>query len=198
MGGSDSAAMSLTYTAASLPSGLTISAGGLISGTPSAAGTFASTVTARDSTGACGSTTFSWVISSAGGCPSPGQKLGNAGFETGRGHPVVGLCRCSRRLEREAAHSGVCQAWLNDRQGGLGHAGGVLQPQQVHWIRLESVQRRLVGGYDGHRLLLRDGGLVPADVVRDRRHGADSLLSPPRTRPSREVQLTPKRCCPSR
>ena len=53
----------LTYTAAGLPAGLSINSAGLISGTPSAAGTSNVTVTARDSTGASGSVSFNWTIS---------------------------------------------------------------------------------------------------------------------------------------
>ncbi len=54
----------LTYTATGLPPGLTVSSSGLITGTPSAAGTFNVTVTATDTTGASGSASFTWTISS--------------------------------------------------------------------------------------------------------------------------------------
>ncbi len=82
--GTDSGGLALTYTATGLPTGLSISPTGLISGTPSAAGTFSVTVTAKDSTNASGSTSFTWTIStSSGGCASPGQKLLNPGFESG-------------------------------------------------------------------------------------------------------------------
>ncbi len=66
---SDSAAgQTLTYSAAGLPAGLSISsATGLISGTPATAGTYPATVTATDSTGASGSAAFTWTVSSAGG-----------------------------------------------------------------------------------------------------------------------------------
>lgn len=58
----------LTYSAAGLPAGLSISsATGLISGTPTTAGTSAVTVTARDGTGASGSAAFSWTVSSSSG-----------------------------------------------------------------------------------------------------------------------------------
>jgi len=61
---SDSASgQTLTYSAASLPPGLSISSSGVISGTPTTAGGFTSTVTATDATGASGSTTFDWSIS---------------------------------------------------------------------------------------------------------------------------------------
>jgi hypothetical protein len=54
----------LTYTATGLPPGLTVSSSGLITGTPSAAGTSNVTVTATDATGASGSASFTWTISS--------------------------------------------------------------------------------------------------------------------------------------
>ncbi|WP_327293101.1 Ig domain-containing protein [Streptomyces sp. NBC_01198] len=60
---SDSASgETLTYTAAGLPAGLSISSSGLISGTPTATGTSHVTVTATDSTGAAGSATFTWTV----------------------------------------------------------------------------------------------------------------------------------------
>jgi alpha-galactosidase len=60
---SDSAAgQSLTYAATGLPAGLAISSSGLITGTPTTAGTSTVTVTATDGTGASGSASFSWTI----------------------------------------------------------------------------------------------------------------------------------------
>ena len=66
---SDSAAgQTLSYAATGLPAGLSInSSTGLISGTPTTAGTSTVTVTATDGTGASGSATFSWTVSSSGG-----------------------------------------------------------------------------------------------------------------------------------
>jgi Glycosyl hydrolase family 48/Cellulose binding domain/Putative Ig domain len=61
----------LSYSAAGLPAGLSISSStGLISGTPTAAGTSSVTVTATDGTGASGSASFTWTVSTvtAGGC----------------------------------------------------------------------------------------------------------------------------------
>ena len=59
----DSAAgQTLTYSA-TLPAGLAISSStGLITGTPTTAGTSSVTVTVTDTTGAVGTTTFTWVI----------------------------------------------------------------------------------------------------------------------------------------
>ena len=81
----------LTYSATGLPAGLSInSSSGLISGTPTAAGTSNVTVTTRDTTGATGSATFSWTVnSSSGGCattnialnkPTTASSLENASF----------------------------------------------------------------------------------------------------------------------
>ncbi len=63
------AGQSLTYTASGLPPGLAISASGLISGTPTTAGTSSVTVTASDATGTSGTATFTWTIT--GSSPTP-------------------------------------------------------------------------------------------------------------------------------
>jgi subtilase family serine protease len=78
----DSGGASLTYSATGLPAGLSISSSGLISGTPTTAATDSVTVTAKDSTGASGSTSFTWTVSSASSCPAK-QLLLNPGFESG-------------------------------------------------------------------------------------------------------------------
>ena len=65
---SDSNGYALTYTASGLPHGLTINPStGLISGTPEDIGESAVTVTATDTSGASGSTSFAWTISSLPG-----------------------------------------------------------------------------------------------------------------------------------
>ena len=62
-------------------------------------------------------------------------------------------------------------------QGGLDHAGDVLQPQQGLGVQPEVVQRLLVRGADGDDQLHRHRGQLAADVVRHRRHGPDGQLT---------------------
>jgi endo-1,4-beta-xylanase len=57
----------LTYSATGLPAGLSINSTGLISGTPTTAGTWSASVTAKDGTGASGSASFSWTVNPKGG-----------------------------------------------------------------------------------------------------------------------------------
>ena len=65
------AGQTLMYSATGLPPGLAISASGLISGTPTAAGTSSVTVLARDATGASGTATFTWTVTDSSPSPSP-------------------------------------------------------------------------------------------------------------------------------
>jgi hypothetical protein len=105
----------LTYSATGLPTGLSInSSSGLISGTPSAAGTFSVTVTAQDTTGASGSASFTWTISSGGGggC-TVSQLLGNPGFESGNTVWASTPAVIGQNGPSEPAHSGTWDAWLD-------------------------------------------------------------------------------------
>ena len=105
-----------TWSATGLPTGLSISSSsGVISGTPSAAGTYSVTVTAHDSGSNTGSTSFTWTIgtSGGGGCSSPGQKLGNPGFETGSASPWSASTGVIDNSTGEPAHSGSWKAWMD-------------------------------------------------------------------------------------
>ncbi|MFE9424939.1 putative Ig domain-containing protein [Kitasatospora sp. NPDC006697] len=113
---SDSASgQTLAYSATGLPTGLSINASsGLISGTATTAGSYTVTVTAKDGTGATGSTTFTWTVTGAGGgCAGGGQLLGNAGFETGSASPWTASSGVVDNSTSEPAHSGSYKAWLD-------------------------------------------------------------------------------------
>ncbi|MEV5176265.1 M4 family metallopeptidase [Streptomyces flaveolus] len=103
----------LTYSASGLPAGLSInSSTGLISGTPTTAGTSSTTVTVKDSTGATGTATFGWTVSTTGGGCTSTQLLSNPGFESGS----TGWTATSGVITTdsgEAAHSGSYKAWLD-------------------------------------------------------------------------------------
>ena len=114
---SDSAAgQTLSYTAAGLPAGLSINQStGLITGTPTTAGTSNVTITATDTTGASGQAAFTWTIgtgSSGGGC-TPAQLLGNPGFETGTAAPWTAGTGVVSDHTQEPPHTGTWDAWLD-------------------------------------------------------------------------------------
>jgi len=73
----------LTYSASGLPAGLSInSSTGLISGTPTTAGTSSVTVTATDTTGADGTASFTWTVNS-------GTGTGTGGIDISAGGPAA-------------------------------------------------------------------------------------------------------------
>ncbi|MGW1894348.1 putative Ig domain-containing protein [Streptomyces sp. NPDC002004] len=104
---------SLTYSATGLPAGLSISSSGLISGTPTTAGTSNVTVTAKDSTGASGSASFGWTVTTTGGGCTATQLLGNPGFESGSAAPWSASSGVVDNSSGEAAHGGSWKAWLD-------------------------------------------------------------------------------------
>ncbi|GAB2689524.1 protease pro-enzyme activation domain-containing protein [Kitasatospora kifunensis] len=115
LSGTDSATgQALSYSATGLPAGLSISTSGLISGTPTAAGTSTVAVTAKDSTGATGTTAFTFTVAAAsGGCTSA-QLLGNPGFETGSAKPwTTSSGVINNDMSSEPSHSGNYDAWLD-------------------------------------------------------------------------------------
>ena len=107
--GTDSASgQTLAFSATGLPAGLSISSSGLISGTPTTAATSNVTVTATDTTGAKGSASFTWTISSTAPPPS---SLVNGGFETGSLSPWV--CQAGDAVVTAPVHSGTHAAVIS-------------------------------------------------------------------------------------
>jgi chitinase len=107
--GTDSASgQTLTFSATGLPAGLSISSSGQISGTPTTAATSNVTVTATDTTGAKGSASFTWTISSTAPPPS---SLVNGGFETGSLSPWV--CQAGDTVVTSPVHSGTHAAEIS-------------------------------------------------------------------------------------
>ncbi len=108
----DSGGAALTYSATGLPAGLSINtSSGLISGTPTAAGSYSTTISASDSTGASGSANFAWTIGTSGGSGCSGQLLTNGGFESG----AAGWTASSGVIstDGQAAHTGSGYAYLD-------------------------------------------------------------------------------------
>lgn len=153
---SDSASgQTLTYAASGLPTGLAINTtSGLVSGTPTTAGTYTVTLRATDSTGASGSASFTWTVAGSGsGCT--GQKLGNPGFETGVAPPWTASTGIISNSTAEPAHTGTWDAWLD----GYGSAAtdtlsqSVTIPAGCHaslsfWLHIDTAETTTSTAYD--------------------------------------------------
>jgi len=104
------AGQTLTYAATGLPSGLSENATtGRISGTPSVVGTYHVTLTATDTTGAKGTTTFTIYVTAPVTCS--GQLIKNGGFESG----ATNWTATSGVIQTDgaASHTGYGYAWLD-------------------------------------------------------------------------------------
>jgi hypothetical protein len=149
----------LTYSATGLPAGLSInSSTGLISGTPTTAGTYTTTVTAKDTTGASGSASFTWTVntSGGGGCTAR-QLLGNPGFETGSAAPWSSTSGViNPNGAGETAHTGSWYAWLDGY--GTTHTDTLSQTVTVpsgctnytfsFWLHIDTAETTTTTGYD--------------------------------------------------
>jgi len=156
-----------TWSATGLPPGLSISSGGVISGTPTTAGTYSVTATATDSASpaASGSTGFTWTISPAGGGCS-GQKLGNPGFESGNTvwSSTAGVIDNSTG---RPARTGSWKAWLDGY--GVTHTDTLSQSVAIpagcratlsFYLRLDSSETTTTIQYD--KLTVRAGSTTLA------------------------------------
>ncbi len=113
--GTDSGGLALSYSASGLPTGLSISSSGLISGSPTTVGSSSVTVTAKDSTGATGSASLTWTVKSNSTCTAA-QLLGNPGFESGNkvwSATANVILSNSQADGAEVAQAGKYFAWLD-------------------------------------------------------------------------------------
>jgi len=173
---SDSASgQTLTYSATGLPTGLSISSGGLISGTPTTAGTYSVTVTAKDTTGASGSASFTWTVGSGsgGGCTAA-QLLGNPGFETGSAAPWTATAGVINDDSAEPPHSGSWDAWLDGY--GTTHTDTLAQKVTLpsgcstyslsFWLHIDTAETTKTTAYDTLKVqLLNSSGTVLATLA---------------------------------
>ena len=174
---SDSApGQTLTYTATGLPAGLSIAAGsGLITGTPTTAGAFASTITARDTTGASGSATLTWTVNPGGGsCTGGGQLVGNPGFETGTATPWATSAGVINSNSTEPPHGGTWDAWLDGY--GTTHTDTLTQTLTLPagcnsynlamWLHVDTAETTTTTKYDTLTVqILNTAGTVLATVA---------------------------------
>jgi Putative Ig domain len=98
------------WSANGLPAGLSIdSSSGLIAGSPTTPSSSAVTVSAQDSSGTVGSTSFTWTVT---GC-APAQILGDPGFESGTAPWTASPGVIASTTNGEVPHSGSDYAWLD-------------------------------------------------------------------------------------
>ncbi|WP_063771060.1 alkaline phosphatase family protein [Streptacidiphilus neutrinimicus] len=161
----DSAGNALTYSAVGLPAGLSMSPSGLISGTPTTAGTSNVTVTASSGT-ASGSASFTWTVnpSGGGGCTAA-QLLGNPGFETGAASPWRASSGVISNDSSEPARSGSWDAWLDGY--GSTHTDTLSQSVAVpagcsaenfsFWLHVDTAETTKTTAYDTLKVQVLNG-----------------------------------------
>ncbi|WP_354639920.1 M4 family metallopeptidase [Kitasatospora camelliae] len=137
----------LTFSATGLPAGLSISSSGLITGTPTAAGTSNVTVTAKDAANKTGSTSFTWTVNTTGGGCTGTQLLGNAGFETGSAAPWTASAGVIDNSTGRPSRTGSWKAWLDGY--GSTHTDTLSQTVSIpagckatlsFWVRIDTAE----------------------------------------------------------
>ncbi|MGY0236871.1 M4 family metallopeptidase [Longispora urticae] len=102
----------VTFSATGLPAGLAISTSGLISGTPTTAGTANVVVTAKDPANNAGTASFTITVSPASGGCTAAQVVANGGFESGAASWTASSGVIDNGTS-QPARSGSYKAWLN-------------------------------------------------------------------------------------
>ncbi len=149
-----------TFSATGLPAGLSINAStGVISGTPTTAATYNVTATVTDSatpTHGTASQSFTWTISPAGTCGSPGQKLANPGFESGNVSWNATAGVIGQNGPSEPAHGGTWDAWLDGY--GTTHTDSISQSVTIpsgctnytltFWLHIDTAETTTTTAFD--------------------------------------------------
>jgi PKD repeat protein len=166
----------LTYSATGLPAGLSISSSGQITGTPTTAGSYSTTVTATDTTNASGSATFTWTVNPASGGCTAAQLLGDPGFESGGSgsawtttSTLGSATSVFNNSSSQPPHSGSWDAWLN----GYGQTDTDTAAQTVSipstcknatltfWLHIDTAETTTTTKYDTLKLdILNNSGTV--------------------------------------
>ncbi|HVK23089.1 MAG TPA: putative Ig domain-containing protein [Actinokineospora sp.] len=116
-----------TWSASALPTGLSVSNDGLVTGKPTTAGTYQTSVVVTDSAGKAAKAGFVWTITDGGSC-TPGQKLTNPGFESGATGWTASVNVIGQHANSgKPAHAGTYSAWL----GGWGSVSNEYVSQSV-------------------------------------------------------------------
>jgi Zn-dependent metalloprotease len=177
-------AQTVTFSASGLPSGATasfnptsVTAGGsstlTISTTASTLpGTYIITITGTGAS-ATHTATYSLTVNGTGGCSSPGQKLGNPGFESGTA-PWTGTTGTIGSYAGQSAHSGTRFSWLN----GYGYSSSENIAQSVSlpagcssynftfWLHIDTAETTTTTAYDTLKVqVLNSGGTVLATLA---------------------------------
>ncbi|NUT36504.1 MAG: S8 family peptidase [Hamadaea sp.] len=136
-----------TWSASGLPAGLSIaSSTGRITGSPTTAGTSNVTVTVTDAASKTGQATFTWTVTTGGGC-TPVQVVGNPSFESGT-TPWTATAYVVGTWPEYPARTGSRNAWLNGR--GASHTDSVSQSVTIpsgcssvtlrFWLRITTAE----------------------------------------------------------